>query len=210
MSASRQPTSRSPRQRRHARTRQSILDAARGLLVEQGVDGLSMREIARRIDYSPAGLYEYFDGKDAILAAICEEGNARLGSVMDRVPEGLAPEDRLVALGLAYLDFAFANAEHYKLMFATALSAPITKPPESGADGPYGTLQNAIQHGIDMGAFTCRPNFGMQEMAYAAWALVHGIAMLRLTRLGREGPDIRKTDQALLSNLVRGLAAGAV
>jgi AcrR family transcriptional regulator len=43
-----------PRQRRAMNTRQSILDAAREIISERGVYGLSLREVARRIDYSPA------------------------------------------------------------------------------------------------------------------------------------------------------------
>jgi ACR3 family arsenite transporter len=53
----------SPRIRRHQRTQQAILDAARAIISREGVGELSMRAIAERIDYSPAGLYEYFDGK---------------------------------------------------------------------------------------------------------------------------------------------------
>jgi AcrR family transcriptional regulator len=51
-----------PRQRRHLRTKDAILDAARQIIAEEGADNLSMRGIAERIDYSAAGLYEYFGG----------------------------------------------------------------------------------------------------------------------------------------------------
>ena len=60
---------RTPRERRYARTRQEILDAAMELVQEKGPDKLSMRELARRVDYSPAGLYEYYENKDEIIVA---------------------------------------------------------------------------------------------------------------------------------------------
>ncbi|MCB0105373.1 MAG: TetR family transcriptional regulator, partial [Caldilineaceae bacterium] len=44
-----------PRERRALRTREAILDAARKIISKDGVDGLSMRNIADAIDYSPAG-----------------------------------------------------------------------------------------------------------------------------------------------------------
>ena len=68
----------SPRAKRHQRTRDAILEAARHIVHEDGIGGLSMREIARRIEYSPAGLYEYFGSKEEIIDAICEEGFRRL------------------------------------------------------------------------------------------------------------------------------------
>ena len=80
-----------PRQRRQARTRQTILDAAVEIIDERGAEALSLREVARRADYSPAGLYEYFDGKEAIAAAVCDEGFARLALRMDAVPRDLPP-----------------------------------------------------------------------------------------------------------------------
>ena len=55
-----------PRQRRHLRTKDAILDAARQIIATEGAEKLSMRAIAKRIDYSPAGLYEYFGSKDVL------------------------------------------------------------------------------------------------------------------------------------------------
>lgn len=69
-------------------------------------------------------------------------------------------------------------------------------------------LLNAIQAGIDSGDFHTRPNFGLQEMAYAAWSMVHGIAMLRLTILTDHGPGQMAVDHAVLDSLVRGLSGG--
>ena len=56
-----------PQERRQQSTRDLILKTALELVKEQGIDKWSLREIARRIDYSPSGLYEYFDSKDDIL-----------------------------------------------------------------------------------------------------------------------------------------------
>ena len=68
-----------PRERRAERTRKAILDTAMQLIVEKGPDKLSLREVARRIDYSPAGLYEYFGSKDELVEAACSEADRRLG-----------------------------------------------------------------------------------------------------------------------------------
>ena len=68
------------RTRRQERTRRAILDSALAIVAESGPDALSMRAIADRIDYSAAGLYEYFGSKEEILNAVREEGMAQLGA----------------------------------------------------------------------------------------------------------------------------------
>ncbi len=200
------------RTRRHLRTRQAILDAARVIIAEEGPAALSMRALADRIDYSAAGLYEYFGSKEEIIAAVCAEGQQRLYAAMHAVDPGLPPAEHLHAIGLAYIRFALEHPDYFLLMFTTA-------PPPNQADAPsaavhdalhgegsaYGLLVQTIQRGIDAGAFLVRPGFGLDEMAYAAWTLVHGIAMLRTTALRHYPLDLAAADEQVLHNFKRGL-----
>ena len=92
---------RTARERRQERTRDEILSAALELVIEHGMDKLQMRQIADRVDYSIGGLYEYFSGKDEIIAAIeslspsgstyAEEG-IRIGYEMAEKPADLPEE----------------------------------------------------------------------------------------------------------------------
>ena len=59
------------KEQRTQRIRSRIIDAARTLVVENGFEHLSLRGIARRVGYSPAALYEYYDSKDSILEDLC-------------------------------------------------------------------------------------------------------------------------------------------
>src|SRR5450756_1792840 len=63
-----QPLSR--KERRHRDTRREIFAAARQLLLEVDPDELSLRQVARRADFSPASLYTYFSSRDELLAAL--------------------------------------------------------------------------------------------------------------------------------------------
>ncbi len=175
-----------PRTRRYLRTKQAILDAALAIINQYGPNALSMRELADRIDYSPAGLYEYFGGKDEIIEAICEQGHEELTAYMDAVDRSLPLKDYMMGIGLAYIRFALTYPDHFLLMFTSAT------PPEFSSDLPaealtegssFGILVQAIQRGIAEGVYTTRPGYGWLEMSYAAWAMVHGIAMLRVTSL---------------------------
>jgi AcrR family transcriptional regulator len=200
-------TSSNTRIRRQQKTRQSILDAARQILSREGSESLSMREIARMIDYSPAGLYEYFDSKEAIVDALCAEGHQRLADAMRQVDETLPPAEYLLEIGLAYIDFALRNPDYYLLMF--------TRPPAKsqldemmGENSSFPILLGAIRHGIESGVFRTRPGFELYEMAYTAWSIVHGIAMLRLTYLDEFPLDFASVDREALLAFSRGLQTG--
>ena len=86
----------SPRERRHQRTQQAILDAALEIIHEKGVDGLSIRAIADKIDYSPAGLYEYYGSKEEIIAALCMQGLERFGRHLASVDRSLPTEEYMI------------------------------------------------------------------------------------------------------------------
>lgn len=194
------------RERRQQKTRQAILAAAHKIIIEKGPDELSMRSLAERIDYSPSGLYEYFDGKEQILEAVCGEGHVLLARAMRQVDAALPPEEYLVRIGEVYIDFAAANPALFRLMFATV---PVEPPDRSALSefSSYGVLLDAIQRGIDLGVFRPRPDFGLNEMAFAAWSMVHGVSMLRIYMQGLT-PAYDNFKQQSLWAVVRGVMSG--
>lgn len=193
----------SARQRRYEKTRQSILDAARQIIVGQGPDALSMRTLAARIDYSPSGLYEYFDSKEQIIQEVCGEGHWRLTQAMSRVDVSLSPEEYLLRIGEVYIEFAVENPELFRLMFA---SVPAEMPDEGllSSRSSFRVLLQAIQRGIDSGVFKPRPGFGLYEMAFASWSMVHGISMLRIF-MPEGTPSFAAFKHQALLTLQRGL-----
>jgi AcrR family transcriptional regulator len=174
----------SPRQRRYYKTKETILQTAREIIAEKGPDGLSLRELARRIDYSPSGLYEYFNSKEEIVSAVSIEGLGLLSNYLNRAPANLSPADRLLEMGLAYLDFAREHPEHFRLIFAS-LSHEQTHLAEEtmNGDSPYHLLVQAVQAVIETGEFTVSEDFDLEDMAFSLWALVHGLAVLEQTHL---------------------------
>ena len=65
------PRIKSPEDREKLRT--SIIDAARMLFVARGIEAVSMREIAKQINYSATTIYNHFADKEALLQAVCDE-----------------------------------------------------------------------------------------------------------------------------------------
>lgn len=207
----------STRERRHERTRQAILEAARKIIAQEGVEALSMRAIAQRIDYSPAGLYEYFDNKDEIVAAVCEQGHRRLTEYMLRADFSLPPDDLLLELGLAYIDFAVRNPDFFLLMFTSPATS--VAPAAGSAAGAavvdeiiqegssFLPLLRTIQRGVDEGMFKPRAGYGAFEMAVTAWAMVHGIAMLRIGHLKHVPAAFAALERESLRRIGAGLKA---
>ncbi len=189
-------------ERRQQKTRQAILDAALRIIVEQGPQELSMRSLAERIDYSPSGLYEYFDSKEQIIQAVCIAGHLRLTQTMRQVDETLPVVDYLVQIGAVYVDFAAANPELFQLMFSALSAAPDAEMLSESSSYPI--LLGAIQRGIADGTFQAREGFGLQEMAFAAWSMVHGIAMLRI-QMSDFAPAFEALKHEALLAITRGL-----
>lgn len=197
-----------PKERRHARTRQEILDAALAILHEKGPEKLSLRAIARRVDYSPAGLYEYFANKEEIISAVCAEGDRRLGLLLKAVPKDLLPDDYLVRLGLAYIRYARENTAHFMLTFMSFVTPSPSEPvPMETIDvgEPFQILLDGVQSAIEVGVIVLREGQDLMSVAYGLWSIVHGMATLQLTNLRDVALDYPRVDRAALETILRGL-----
>lgn len=208
----------SPRERRYMRTQQAILDAARAIIHEQGVDRLSIRAIAERIDYSPAGLYEYYGSKEEIIDAVCGQGHLKLKRYLAAVPTGLPVPEYLVEIGMAYIRFAVQNPDYFLLMFTHSVEypdypdAPTPSPRFPSAAMMHETssfpiLMQGVQRGLEDGSIRGEAGYGQAEIAYALWALVHGMAMLRITTLRSYSASFDETDRRTLARFNRSLRA---
>ena len=203
-----------PRERRQQRTQHAIIEAARQIIRETGIDGLSMRAIADRIDYSPAGLYEYFGSKEEIVAAVCAQNFARFAQRLAQVDKTLAPADYMLELGLAYIDFAVHNPDSFLLMFTTfpLLLGERKQPPHFDAetrktdDDAFAILLQGVHRCVEEGIYPTQPGLGVFEIAYASWAQVHGLAMLRITGNAQMPFDHTMVERAALQAFGRGLA----
>jgi AcrR family transcriptional regulator len=173
------------RQRRHRARREEILAVARGLMLEEGVYGLSIREVARRTGLGPASLYTYFAGKHEIVAAVTEESFRGIDESLARVPDDLAAPERLQRLGEAYLRFARDNPADFACIVMTGLGGALPEGVDTDVLGaPLARFEAAVRRGVDDGAFTVGAEADPGESAYGLWALVHGLAVLEQVSSG--------------------------
>ncbi len=178
-----------PRARRQDITRRKILDTAREILVTEGLQNLSMRSLAEKIDYSPAAIYKYFGSKEEILQAIREEGWARISAVRpESSSEKLSPPQMLYESGKDYLAFAARYPEYYLLMFNVPEAFP-GGIAEISADARFTGLIRAVQQGVDAGYFKLPEGYTPQLMAFQFWITVHGMVMLRISLMRDAGAE---------------------
>jgi len=179
----------SRRDRRRLATRVEILSAARELLLEVGPEGLSLRQVARRADFSPAALYTYFPNKDSLIASLFGESFERLDAYLRRVPADLPPDRRVIELGLAYMEFARDNPMDLRcMMLSTSLDLPASSGKALGL-GAARLIGETFRQGVQEGVFKPDGLCSAPEMAFGAWALVHGmvsIAGIDLTEVAGE------------------------
>src|SRR5438270_6082500 len=98
--------------------RSLILATAAELLLEQGYDHFSLRQVAERIGYSATTIYLYFENKDALLFEVMSDGWQRFSDEFLAAAESSdAPLERLHAMASVYVSFGLNNPAVYDLMF---------------------------------------------------------------------------------------------
>jgi len=85
--------------RRKARTRQALIDAAVRLIAEGRGDRASIAEITEEADIGFGSFYNHFDGKEQLFATASEEVLERWGQLIDRASAGLTDPAELFAVG---------------------------------------------------------------------------------------------------------------
>lgn len=193
-------------ERRHAETRDDILAAAREVLLERGAADLSLREIARRAGYSPGALYKYFADKGDLITSLADRAMGALVDAFATVPEGLPPDERAVAMGLAYLAFARTHPEDVELIAVNeaAIHAQPSSPPHERLEE---VVIGVMREGAEAGVF----NVPVEDAVYAAfgaWAFVQGLASFERQQGSEMTIGLRRKQRQLLGTYVNGLKIG--
>jgi AcrR family transcriptional regulator len=165
----------SRRDRRRAETREEILDAAREVFAETGALDFSLSEIARRLGFTPAALYRYFDSRDDLIKALAESAIANLAAALGTVSPSRPPDERVVEMGMAYLEFARANPHDIALV-ALHESWHVTS--AGGHSGLEELVLGVFRDGVAAGVFSAESDKDVYLMLYGLWSLVHGMAVL--------------------------------
>ncbi|MBD8066455.1 TetR/AcrR family transcriptional regulator [Devosia sp. PTR5] len=153
----------------HGNLRQALLEAALVILEQQGEAGLGLRDLARAVGVSPAAPYRHFDSRAALLEALAVTGFQRFSARMEEVA-ATHSDDAMAAMGKTYVVFALQNANLFRLMFSPQLKKEARPGLRMAADAAFETLRHVVGGDVREGRIK----------ALAAWAKVHGLAVLLL------------------------------
>jgi len=160
--------------------RGDLCRAATRLFAEEGIDGVTLRAIAREMGCSPMTPYRYFSNKEEIFRAVrlqwFEEFGRRTRAAFDRHPQD--PAARFEALGRAYLAFALDEPHAYRLMFQLDReSLPADDETEAVTRGTWEPLLQTTRALVEAGLLQGDPNV----IAHLAWVSLHGTVALHLS-----------------------------
>jgi AcrR family transcriptional regulator len=211
-------TIRVPRKRadayQHGDLRSALIQAGLKLLGESGVRGLSLRAAAQLAGVSHAAPYRHFHDKDALVAAIAEEGfrllTRRMLEELATCPSGDVFV-RLRASARGYVSFATEHPGYFRTIFGGVIAEDAearTPGLRAAGEAAYRVLRDLVAEGIDSGHLRAGD---ADETSLAAWSMVHGLSMLlvegQLGALGADPAQIRGVTDTLVRLLVSGLGA---
>ena len=96
--------------------RERILAHARELYLTDGLDGFSMRKLARQVGVTAPALYRHYDGKEAVLADVLREAYQSFTRYLYRALGAPTPLERFFGAGEGYLDFVIEHPRWYAMV----------------------------------------------------------------------------------------------
>lgn len=132
--------------------------------------------VAQRVGVTTPSIYRHFKDKDDLMDAVCKEAFEKLAEALEKAAASTdAPLERLFAQGHAYVDFALANPEEYRIVFMGDC-----KPKNTDGfltDRCFTQVVDTVQACMDAGLFRPSPA-GAFGLALQLWACAHGLASL--------------------------------
>jgi AcrR family transcriptional regulator len=199
----------------HGALREALIEASEVLLAERGLEGFSLREVARRSGVSPAAPAHHFGDAAGLLAAVATLAFDGLTAALEagNLRGGDDPVARLREQGVGYVGFALRYPGRFGLMFRTGLHQDTAL--ARSAQAAFAALEDGVRalYGVPPGG----PLAAAQWNALlSVWSVVHGFAHLALAGQfahfappgGREAM-MRQTLAPLLDQLLAGLRPGA-
>jgi AcrR family transcriptional regulator len=192
----------------HSEQHNAILAAACDLYLRAGLDGFSMRKLAKEVGVTAPALYRHYDGREAVLADVVREAHRAFMSYIYRALEAPTPVERLTRAGEGYLDFALEHPRWYAIMYSGPERLGMHALPDD-----IEAMGCAIhQFWIDRVSECMRAGIlhdgDPLDVSLTMWAHAHGMVQLfHRGRLGTDDPgEFRALVAASGARLMQGIA----
>jgi AcrR family transcriptional regulator len=166
----------------HGDLARALVTAAVDLIAKKGPDAFTLREVAAAVGVTHAAAYRHFADKQALLAAVAEDGYRGLAQSLAKAARSSEadPRERLRLLGAAYVDFAMARQAHYRVMAGPRLNEDGRFPSlEAAIADAFNAVLTEIERGQRAGVLR---EGSARDLAVAVWIAAHGYVDLVLRR----------------------------
>jgi AcrR family transcriptional regulator len=176
--------------------RELILDAAKQVFADEGLEGASLRAIATRAGYTPAALYFHFESKEEIYAEVLRASLASLGTAVDlAVAKSRGPQQKLKAAAMSFFRFYAENPRDLDLGFYLFRGG--MKPAGLGRDRDVelnaaleAALRPIAEAAEELGASRQKANLLMVDCFAHAAGLLLLLHTGRIRMFGASAPDL--------------------
>jgi len=181
-----------PKAYHHGDLRNALIHAGLELLAEGGAQELDLRKVARRAGVSHAAPYRHFADKQALIAAITEEGFHWLAERIETALREVAvePFEQLVGIALAYVHFAQEHTWLMREMFSgLTIERETFESLHTASKTVYRLYTDVIRRGQESGKFVTGDP---AALAGVFWSVLHGLAILIIEKQMRpytDGPE---------------------
>ncbi|GAC35355.1 TetR/AcrR family transcriptional regulator [Paraglaciecola polaris] len=164
----------------HGDLRSSLLEAAKAMLSESGIEGLSLRKLADRVGVSRTAPYHHFKDKNELLCAIAEEGFEHWHNNAEQIfsQNGLTTKQKYHQFFQGYIGYAAENPEMYDLMFGRTIWKQNSATNDL-RDIAYPSFQRQVEmtkKWQEQGLMPVEED--TLRLAQVTWGTMHGIARL--------------------------------
>lgn len=159
----------------HGELQEALIAATEAILAEQGAEGFTLREAARRAGVSPAAPSHHFGNAQGLLTEVAIRGYDALAAALREAASGKqGSREKLHAQGLAYVDFALRHPGRFQMMFANKRLV--------ADDARLSQASRAAGHAFEIVVAELVGGTAKEAKtaATAAWSTVHGFAKLAL------------------------------
>lgn len=155
----------------HGNLREELIIEATRVLLDHGINSITMRRLSRSLGVSKAAPYRHFKNKAALLAAVAAEGFRKMSSSFDESSNDENPQIALSVIMERYISFATRYPKLYRLMFSREVfNSPVSEELLDAASNGYAQVKEILSSMNSSEKTTVSVN--------TAWALVHGISLL--------------------------------
>lgn len=168
------------KEREKQEMRARIIDAAMSMFITEGYERTSIRNIAEKIEYSPATIYLYYKDKDELLYEVQKVAFGQLQKEFEEKANSQDPWERLVQICQTYVRFGKNNPEMYDLMFM--MKAPMNCVEE---DDTWDNNSDSFQYLVNC-LSTCMEQKllrfdDVMLAAFSIWSMGHGLVSLNVS-----------------------------